>query len=58
MSTALSTLLSHIVDVIVGIVRATARPSLAVVLTLLHGQLHQFIQMTQSGLNAETNWKD
>jgi hypothetical protein len=36
MSTVLSTLLRHIVDVIVGIVRATARPSLAVVLTLLH----------------------
>ena len=35
MSTVLSTLLSHIVDVIVGIVRATARPCLAVVLTLL-----------------------
>ena len=27
-------------------------------MTVNHGQSHQFIQMAQSGLNAEANWKD
>ncbi len=26
-------------------------------MTVNHGQSHQFIQMAQSGLNADANWK-